>query len=143
VDALHDVMSSVVGCASASSDNKITDRQTTANTQHHLDDMLTAALMWSIMSVYCLIRASCTGTERSRYAQQVRFVSFFYISDFFIAVLDAMLTAFVLTGLCWSLVPGTTIVKTHARLRCGFFYRSFFVRCVTTHVLGPCGGLSC
>jgi len=42
VDALHDVMSSVVGCASASSDNKITDRQTTANTQHHLDDMLTA-----------------------------------------------------------------------------------------------------
>jgi len=37
------ISSSVVGCASASSDNKITDRQTTANTQHHFD-MLTAAL---------------------------------------------------------------------------------------------------
>ena len=39
-----ELSSSTVGCASASSDNKITDRQTTANTQHHLDDMLTAAL---------------------------------------------------------------------------------------------------
>ena len=37
-----ELSSSTVGCASASSDNMVTDRQTTANTQHHLDDILTA-----------------------------------------------------------------------------------------------------
>jgi len=43
-----ELSSSTVDCAQRgrpqiASDNKITDRQTTANTQHQLDDMLTAA----------------------------------------------------------------------------------------------------
>ena len=46
------ISSSTVGCASASSDNKITDRQTAANTQHHLDDMLTELRSYWTLSAH-------------------------------------------------------------------------------------------